>query len=91
MDEYRELPPDPDLAAARVAIADRSRLIEARLRAAMARGEQPTAAVLADALHACASWDVLFFEVLERAELLHARTIAAENRIAAMLDGEKSG
>ena len=79
---YREPPEPPDLTPAAVAAVARAKDIERRLLAAMARGEQPTPAVLAEALHAGATLLLLAMETHERAELLYAAIIAAENRRA---------
>ena len=81
---YRE-PPEPDLRAPMAAAQVRQKEIERHLRAALARGEQPTTAMLAELLQVSGSLAVLSMEVYERAELLHARIVAAEHRIAAML------
>ena len=79
---YREPPDPPDLRPAAVAAVARAKDIETRLLAAMARGEQPAPAVLAEALHSAATLLLLAMEAHERAELLYAALIAAEHRRA---------
>lgn len=63
--------------------AQRARAIELRLRAAMEAGRQPTAAMLADALHEAASACLL---IVQASELIAAEADAARAREARAME-----
>ena len=92
-----ELPPyiedlsPPDLRPAVHAATNTARLIEVRLREAMARGEHPTPALLADGLQAVASLLTLAMEMMVRAELARDRIEDLVGRAEALASQLRAG